>query len=121
MIKKMSVKEFREMGGLREVNRCFLHPRGLALKVTVDSDGNECLGEILDYRDNLESLLINEPKEATRKRFVGSAIQVDGETTKTARKVPKNTSKEVFEDLLNELRKLLDDLRCLSCKFDVEQ
>lgn len=135
MIKKMSVKEFREMGGLQEVNRCFLHPRGLALEVTVDNDGNECFGEIWDYRDDPEGLFFGEgmideskieifedlykSKEATRKRFVGSAIQADDETTKEARKASKNTPKEVFEDLSNELRKLLDDLRCLGHKLGI--
>ena len=55
----MSVKEFREMGGLWEVNRCFLHPRGLALKVTVDSDGN-------DYMQNMISYLVKKIMENSR-------------------------------------------------------
>jgi hypothetical protein len=46
----ISVKEFRELGFLQELNRQFLHPLGLALEVRVDSDGNETLGDIWDFR-----------------------------------------------------------------------
>lgn len=51
-IKKIPIKEFREIGFLQEVNRQFLHPHGLALQVTIDDDGNESLDGIWDYRED---------------------------------------------------------------------
>lgn len=48
--KKMSVKEFREFGYLQELNRCFLHPLGLALEVIINEDGTETFG-VWDGRD----------------------------------------------------------------------
>ncbi len=50
--KYVSVAEFREMGLLSELNRCFLHPRGLALSVCVEADGTEQFGPIWDCRDD---------------------------------------------------------------------
>lgn len=40
-MKDMTAKEFREIGLLQEVNRLFLHPRGLALEVIREADGAE--------------------------------------------------------------------------------
>lgn len=37
-IKRMGAREFRDLGLLQEVNRLFLHPRGLALEVETDDD-----------------------------------------------------------------------------------
>jgi len=63
-IKRMSISEFREFGFLQEVNRCFLHPLGLALEVVVETVTNaddeevtiERLGGIWDYRDDPEGM-----------------------------------------------------------------
>jgi hypothetical protein len=51
-MKKIDIKEFRELGYLQELNRTFLHPLGLALSISVDENGNECLSDIFDYRDD---------------------------------------------------------------------
>lgn len=51
---RMSAKEFRETGLLQEINRQWLHPRGLALEVVVDVDGTERFGEVWDDRDDSE-------------------------------------------------------------------
>jgi hypothetical protein len=57
-VKKMSIKEFREIGFLQELNRRFLHPLGMALEVTVDDKtGEEALGRIWDCRDDPEGVL----------------------------------------------------------------
>lgn len=55
-IKRMDIKEFREIGYLQEINRLFLHPLGLALEVVVNEDGSERLGGIWDYRDDPEGI-----------------------------------------------------------------
>lgn len=60
-VKRMDVKEFREMGLLVELNRTFLHPLGLALEVVVDDDGTEKLGGIWDYRDDPEGIVYGNP------------------------------------------------------------
>lgn len=55
-IKKMSVKEFRELGYLQELNRRFLHPLGLALEIVLEKDGTESFGGVWDYRDDPEGM-----------------------------------------------------------------
>lgn len=55
--KKMSTKEFRELGYLQELNRQFLHPLGLALEVVIDKDGSERFGEVWDSRDDPEGFI----------------------------------------------------------------
>jgi len=56
-IKRMNVKEFRELGYLQELNRQFLHPLGLALEIVIDGDtGNESLGGVWDYREDPEGI-----------------------------------------------------------------
>lgn len=59
--KKMSVKEFRELGYLQELNRVFLHPLGLALETVVDmgEDGieTEHFGGVWDSRDDPEGII----------------------------------------------------------------
>jgi hypothetical protein len=61
-IKRMSVKEFRELGLLQEVNRQFLHPLGLALEVYVSDDGEESFGGVWDYRDDPEGMVFGQIK-----------------------------------------------------------
>ncbi len=55
-IKYLSVKEFRELGFLQEVNRQILHPLGLALVVVRDAGGNERFGKVWDCRDDREGI-----------------------------------------------------------------
>jgi len=51
-MKKITAKEFRELGLLQEVNRLLLHPMGLALEVVIDDEGNETFGQVWDCRDH---------------------------------------------------------------------
>lgn len=60
MIKKMSVREFRDEGFLQELNRQFLHPLGLALEVLIDDDNKVTFGEVWDYRDDPEGLMYSQ-------------------------------------------------------------
>src|SRR5580765_892416 len=59
-IKRIDIKEFRELGFLQEVNRMFLHPLGLALEVTVEEDGSEHLGGVWDYREDPEGMIFGD-------------------------------------------------------------
>ena len=59
-VKRMDIKEFRELGYLQELNRRFLHPLGLALEVVHHDDGTEVLGGIWDYRDDEEGIRFGE-------------------------------------------------------------
>ncbi len=60
-IKRMTVKEFRELGGVQEINRRFLHPMGMALEVIVSDDGESVrFGEVWDYRDDPEGIRFHE-------------------------------------------------------------
>jgi hypothetical protein len=57
-IKEMSVAEFRRLGLLQEINRQFLHPRGLALEVLIDEVTRvETFGSVWDYRDDPEGMI----------------------------------------------------------------
>lgn len=56
-IRKMDVREFRELGYLQELNRRFLHPLGLALEVVQNDDGTEELGDVWDCREDPEGLM----------------------------------------------------------------
>lgn len=60
MVKRMSAKEFREQGFLRELNRNFLHPLGLALEVVVEEDGREFFDGVWDCRDDPEGIVFAE-------------------------------------------------------------
>ena len=67
-IKRIDIKEFREMGLLTEVNRTFFHPLGLALEVIIDDEtGEEKLGGIWDYREDPEGILYHEENFPTEK------------------------------------------------------
>ena len=60
----MTVKEFRAAGYLRQVNRQFFHPLGMALEVVIDEEGNERFGEVWDYRDDPEGIRFAEEDNA---------------------------------------------------------
>jgi hypothetical protein len=68
--KRISAKEFREQGYLQELNRCFLHPLGLALEVTVENGEIVGFGGVWDYRDDPEGIVFGEgaidPDKASR-------------------------------------------------------
>jgi hypothetical protein len=60
----MSIKEFREAGYLQEINRLVLHPCGLALEVTLETDdegkmtdANSCIMRVWDYRNDPEGII----------------------------------------------------------------
>lgn len=55
-VKRIDIREFREVGYLQEINRRFLHPLGLALEVVIEEDGTERLGGVWDYRDDPEGI-----------------------------------------------------------------
>jgi hypothetical protein len=56
-VKRMTPKEFRQAGYLQELNRCFLHPLGLALEVVVNADGTEHFNGLWDCRDDPEGIV----------------------------------------------------------------
>jgi len=70
-IKRMNIKEFRELGFLQEANRLFFHPLGLALEVIIEDDSGETrLGGIWDYRDDPEGIFFeidNSMKDKAKK------------------------------------------------------
>lgn len=83
--KKMSVKEFRALGYLQELNRTFLHPLGLALEVKVDEEtGDEIFGEVWDSRDDPEGIVfgMKDSDEERIQRFKIHAKYVDTEREK---------------------------------------
>jgi hypothetical protein len=56
----MSIREFRDLGYLKELNRNFLHPLGLALAIREENDGEFSLDSIVDYRDDPEGMCYEE-------------------------------------------------------------
>jgi len=67
--KRMSAKEFRELGYLQELNRRFLHPLGLGLEIVQEKDGTERFGGVWDYREDPEGLLYGLKDEADQSRL----------------------------------------------------
>ncbi len=59
-MKKLTVKEFRKLGYLQELNREYLHPLGLALEIIVEDDGDERFGQVWDSRDDPEGIIYGE-------------------------------------------------------------
>jgi hypothetical protein len=81
-IKRMSVKEFRELGYLQELNRQFLHPLGLAIEVVInDETGKESFGEIWDCREDPEGITYGLQKSTIErnKKFSTKAEFVESE------------------------------------------
>ena len=62
-IKMIDIEEFCELGFLQEVNRQFLHPLGLALSVSCETDDpdrpykNAALSGVWDYREDPEGMI----------------------------------------------------------------
>lgn len=59
-MKRMSIKDFRNIGLLQEVNRLFFHPLGLALEVGIDENGNEVLSGVWDCTDEEEGIIFED-------------------------------------------------------------
>ncbi len=56
-MKRINIKEFRELGLLQEINRKILHPRGLALEVIIDNKNDEeIIKSLWDYREVEEGI-----------------------------------------------------------------
>ena len=59
--KRISAKEFQELGYLQEVNRRFLHPLGLAMEVIRDDEtGDVSFGGVWDSRDDIEGIIFDQ-------------------------------------------------------------
>jgi hypothetical protein len=80
-IKRIDIKDFRELGYLQELNRRFLHPLGLAIEVIVNEDGTERLGGIWDYRTDLEGIQfdIKNSSGERRKKFLDKLHYIDAQ------------------------------------------
>ncbi len=78
-IKRMSVAEFRNLGLLMEVNRLFLHPRGLALEIVVEDGAEVRFGAVWDYRDDPEGIAFGDdhwfPDDIVRAEYVEALRQ----------------------------------------------
>lgn len=81
--KYMDLKEFIELGYLQEINRLVLHPCGLALQMTLDTDDDnikdgqiECKMQIWDDREDPEGTMFFHPPSREK------AMSVDKERIK---------------------------------------
>lgn len=83
-LKKMGVKEFRELGYLQELNRQFLHPLGLALEIVVDDDENESFGKVWDSREDPQGIIydIANSDSERRTKFFKNCAFVESERQK---------------------------------------
>lgn len=98
----MPIQEFVDGGWLQEANRQFFHPRGLALAVSYDDNGNCTLYGIYDSRNDPEGFsygfepslekALNVERErhriTTRKESLGYVVQPV--------KVPAGSSEDVY-------------------------
>jgi len=99
-IKYISVEEFRKQGFLQEVNRCFLHPLGLALEVTIDDNGKETISGIWDSRDDPEGIIydLKNSDEHRIKKFVNNLENVN-----SYRELHRKAREEMFGNIIEPI------------------
>jgi hypothetical protein len=87
-MKKISLKEFQNLGFVQEINRQFLHPRGLALSLIYD-DENETyeFDGILDFRDEKDGTVF---ADLTTERHTEKAKTVQDALDKNTQERMKN-------------------------------
>jgi hypothetical protein len=93
-IKRITAKEFQADGYLQELNRCFLHPLGMALEVIAEDNGDLKFGEVWDYRDDPEGIAFH-------------VSQLDKDFKEKARKV----TEEIIEKYSTRREKLGYDIQ----------
>ncbi len=109
--KKMSPKEFRELGYLQELNRQFLHPLGMALEVIIDSHIDEngqtiedvSFGKVWDYRDDPEGMTywLDDDSGVTQQDIIemqAKATRIEKERARMARTRMRNLG-YIIQDL----------------------
>lgn len=85
---KMDLTEFKEAGFLQELNRCFLHPLGLALEVVVEANGSVShISGVWDYRDDPEGITYGDTSATTFKRKREYVNNQRKKTAKTRKKL----------------------------------
>ncbi len=98
-INYMDLKEFREKGYLQELNRCFLHPLGLALEMVIEDDGTYRLGGIWDYRHEGISFadgVVQQHKIDFVSREMSRMLKFTDKTGKTIATLSDEASEPVF-------------------------
>lgn len=68
-MKFISLKEFRDLGYLQELNRLFLHPLGMAMAVNVDKhdpDGEVKFAGIIDNRETVGGMVYGKEMIASK-------------------------------------------------------
>lgn len=73
-VKRIDVREFRNLGLLQEINRRLLHPCGLALEVVIESDGTERLGGVWDYREDPEGIVFGDAPDRDKAARVDALL-----------------------------------------------
>lgn len=80
-VKKIDIREFREMGYLQEANRRFFHPLGLAIEVNIKDNGDHSIGCIWDYREDEEGIYycLNNSDDKRKERFKKNKDFIDSQ------------------------------------------
>jgi hypothetical protein len=84
MSKNFDIKQFTELGLLHELNRQFLHPVGLALRIRIEDDGTYVLDGITDSTDDPVGIVfgkLNYDKIEAVKKFQAERHKARLETT----------------------------------------
>ncbi len=92
-IKRLTPKQFRDLGYLQDVNRRYFHPLGMALEVIVevDEDGNVVpdgkveFGRVWDYRDDPEGMRFDREDWTREKVDVGRSLEIDADRKRIGR------------------------------------
>jgi hypothetical protein len=86
--KELPIEQFRQLGILREINRQFLHPLGLALSTAYDpKTGEEYLYRVLDYRDTPQGpVFADEVLDSDAVRDAADALELTRAEREFARK-----------------------------------
>lgn len=117
--KLIDIKEFTEKGYLQELNRCFLHPLGLALAVSInETSGEYVLAGVIDYRDDKEGIYFDlanantERKEKFLKNseFINSEFEKRNKNRQEVLGFDIEPITIINDDLVNKLFELQNEL-----------
>jgi hypothetical protein len=115
MNKYMTAEEFFTSGLLQEVNRQFLHPRGLSLGIIVDENKDYKFTGVWDARDDPEGFFFYQAPDPAKCKAVEDMLKTEarqktfGWVIQPPGQVPSNgwSSRQSGDELMGKIARLL--------------
>ncbi len=83
-IKRITPKEFRDLGYLQDVNRRYFHLLGMALEVEIHEDGKVEFSAVWDCRDDPEGMAFADEDWTREKVDVARSREIDDDRERIA-------------------------------------